>query len=314
MAKRFDPAYLQLLRSGELKRRVAEAYACLEACDICARECGVNRRESAEGASCRTGERAVVSSAGPHFGEENPLVGSGGSGTIFFSWCNLKCQFCQNYDISQRGNGYEVEPEELAGMMLSLQNQGCHNINFVSPSHVVPQILAGLLVAAEAGLRLPLVYNSGGYDSLKTLKLLDGVVDIYMPDMKYADADVARRYSKIANYPAVNQAAVREMHDQVGDLSTDDRGVAQRGLLVRHLVLPDGLAGTAEIVRFLRDEISPDTYINVMAQYRPCYRAYELPPLNRRITDQEYARAVALAQEAGLRLDERRPRLLWLWR
>jgi putative pyruvate formate lyase activating enzyme len=314
MARRFEPAYLQLLLSGELKQRVETAYARLEACDICARACGVNRRESAEGAACKTGERAVVSSAGPHFGEENPLVGTGGSGTIFFAWCNLWCQFCQNYDISQRGSGYEVEPEDLAGMMLSLQGQGCHNINLVSPSHVVPQILAGLLVAAEAGLRLPLVYNTGGYDSLETLRLLDGVVDIYMPDMKYADADAARHYSKIANYPAVNQAAVREMHRQVGDLRMDDRGIAQRGLLVRHLVLPEGQAGTGEIVGFLRDEISPDTYINVMAQYRPCFRAHELPPLNRCITDQEYAQAVNLAQKAGLRLDERRPRLMWLWR
>jgi putative pyruvate formate lyase activating enzyme len=314
MGSAFEPAYLQLLRSGELKRRVKAAYARLAACDICARECGVNRRESAEGAACKTGERAVVSSAGPHFGEEDPLVGTGGSGTIFFAWCNLWCQFCQNYDISQRGSGYEVEAEELAGMMLSLQSQGCHNINLVSPSHVVPQILAALLVAAEAGLRRPLVYNTGGYDSLETLKLLDGVVDIYMPDMKYADANIARRYSKIANYPVVNQAAIREMHNQVGDLRIDDRGVAQRGLLVRHLVLPEDQAGTAEIVAFLRDEISPDTYINVMAQYRPCFRAHELPPLNRRITDQEYSRAVELAQEAGLRLDERRTRLMWLWR
>jgi len=314
MVQRFEPAYLQLLRSGELKRRAAKAYARLEACDICARECGVNRRESAEGASCQTGEQAVVSSAGPHFGEENPLVGTGGSGTIFFSWCNLKCQFCQNSEISQLGIGHEVEPEELAKMMLSLQSQGCHNINFVSPSHVVPQILAGLLIAAEAGLRLPLVYNTGGYDSLKTLKLLDGVVDIYMPDMKYADPDVGRRFSKIDNYPAVNQAAVREMHCQTGDLTMDKRGVAQRGLLIRHLVLPDGLAGTPEIARFLRDEISPDMYINVMAQYRPCYRAHELPPLDRSITNDEYAEAVQLAQEAGLRLDERRPRLMWLWR
>ncbi len=179
----------ELLRSGELERRVARAYSRLEACDICARECGVNRRESAEGAGCHTGERAVVSSAGPHFGEEDPLVGSGGSGTIFFSWCNLQCQFCQNAEISQMGHGQEVEPEDLARMMLDLQDQGCHNINFVSPSHVVPQILAGLLIAAQAGLRLPLVYNTGGYDSLKTLALLDGVVDIYMPDMKYADAE-----------------------------------------------------------------------------------------------------------------------------
>lgn len=314
MTKDFEPAYLALHRSGELKRRVAAAYARLEACDICARECGVNRRLSTEGAGCHTGERAVVSSYGPHFGEESPLVGRGGSGTIFFTWCNLRCQYCQNYEISQGGEGYEVEPEELARMMLSLQAQGCHNINVVSPSHVVPQILAGLLIAAEAGLRLPLVYNTGGYDSLKTLALLDGVVDIYMPDVKYADAEVGRRYSRVSRYPDVNQAAVKEMHRQVGDLTMDERGVAQRGLLVRHLVLPGGLAGTAKVVRFLRDEISPDTYTNVMAQYRPCYRAGNLPPLDRPITNQEYAEAVSLAQEAGLRLDERRTRLMWLWR
>jgi putative pyruvate formate lyase activating enzyme len=314
MSERFEPAYLKHLRSGELKRRVAETYARLEECDICARECGVNRRLSSEGASCRTGERAIVSSYGPHFGEENPLVGRGGSGTIFFSWCNLRCQYCQNYEISQGGAGQEVEPEDLARMMLSLQSQGCHNINFVSPSHVVPQILAGLLIAAQAGLRLPLVYNTGGYDSLKTLALLDGIVDIYMPDMKYADADAGQRYSKVRNYPRANQAAVKEMHRQVGDLAMDERGVAQRGLLVRHLVLPEDLAGTAEIVRFLRDEISLNTYINVMAQYRPCYRAREYPPLDRSITNQEYATAVHLVQEAGLRLDERKSRLIWLWR
>jgi len=314
VAEGFEAAYLRLLRSGELKRRVARAYARLEACDICARECGVNRHLSAEGAGCRTGLRAVVSSAGPHFGEERPLVGRGGSGTIFFSWCNLRCQFCQNAEISQLGYGREVEADELAQMMLGLQAQGCHNINLVSPSHVVPQILAGLLLAAEAGLRLPLVYNTGGYDSLKTLALLDGVVDIYMPDMKYADEEVAHRFSGVRDYPAVNQAAVKEMHRQVGDFRVDERGVAQRGLLVRHLVLPEGLAGTAEIVRFLRDECSPQTYINVMAQYRPCYRAHELPPLDRPITSQEYRAAARLAQEAGLRLDEHRPRLLWSWR
>jgi putative pyruvate formate lyase activating enzyme len=251
---------------------------------------------------------------GPHFGEEAPLVGTGGSGTIFFSWCNLGCQFCQNAEISQLGHGQAVEPEDLAKMMLGLQSQGCHNINFVSPSHVAPQILAGLLLAAEAGLRLPLVYNTGGYDSLATLALLDGIVDIYMPDMKYADADVARRFSQVDNYPAVNQAAVSEMHRQVGTLSTDERGVAQRGLLVRHLVLPEGQAGTAEVVRFLRDEISPNTYINVMAQYRPCYRANELPPLDRAVTHQEVAEAVDMARDAQLRLDQRRPRLIWTWR
>jgi putative pyruvate formate lyase activating enzyme len=313
MARRFEPAYLELHRSGELARRVQAAYARLEACDICARECGVNRRQSAKGAACRTGERAVVSSVGPHFGEEDPLVGSGGSGTIFFSWCNLRCRFCQNAEISQLGYGSETEPEELAGMMLKLQQMGCHNINLVSPSHVVPQILAGLLIAAEAGLHLPLVYNTGGYDSLKTLALLDGVVDIYMPDMKYADAKVARRFSQIDNYPAANQAAVKEMHRQTGDLVTDVRGVAQRGLLVRHLVLPEGLAGTAEIVHFLRDEISPRTYINVMAQYRPCHEAHNLPPLDRRITHDEYREALELAEEAGLRLDQRRRRGIWIW-
>jgi putative pyruvate formate lyase activating enzyme len=302
------------LRSGELERRVGLAYARLEDCDLCARECGADRRASPEKAGCHTGDRAMVSSYGPHFGEEDPLVGRGGSGTIFFTWCNLRCQFCQNYDISQGGQGHPVEPEDLATMMLDLQGQGCHNVNFVSPSHVVPQILAGVFIAAKAGLRLPLVYNTGGYDSLATLELLDGVVDIYMPDMKYADPDVGRRFSRVAHYPAVNWAAVREMHRQVGDLTMDERGVAQRGLLVRHLVLPQGLAGTAEIVRFLRDEISANTYINVMAQYRPAYRAHSLAPLDRRITDAEYGEAVRLAEEAGLRLDQRRPRILWAWR
>jgi len=308
----FEPAYLHLLRSSELKQRVTEAYQRLEACDICPRQCGVNRRESAKGAVCRTGERAFVSSYNSHFGEEAPLVGIRGSGTIFFAWCNLKCQYCQNYEISQFGEGREVEPEQLAAMMLHLQEIGCHNINFVSPTHVVPQILAAIWIAAQAGLRVPLVYNTGGYDSVKTLRLLDGVFDIYMPDMKYAHEPTARRLSKVKDYPAINRAAVTEMHRQVGDLCTDQRGIALRGLLVRHLVLPEGLAGTAEVVRFLAEEISPDTYLNVMDQYRPCYRAREFSELNRRITPAEYAKAVRLAQTAGLhRLDQRRPRLLF---
>ncbi len=315
MVHRFEAAYLKVYRTGELKRRVAEAYRRLEQCDICARECGVNRRESAQGTACRTGERAVVSSCAPHFGEESPLVGRGGSGTIFFSWCNLMCQYCQNYEISQLGYGQQVEPENLATMMLRLQATGCHNINFVSPSHVVSQILAGLLLAAKAGLHLPLVYNTGGYDSLKTLELLDGIVDIYMPDMKYADEAVGHRYSKVKNYPAVNQAAVKEMHRQVGDLVVDEDGVALRGLLVRHLVLPEGLAGTHESVRFLAEEISLNTYINIMDQYRACYKATDLPPLHRHITRQEYDEAVQMALDAGLnRLDKRGPRLVWLFR
>ncbi len=296
---------------AELGRRVKAAYARLEVCDLCPRECGVNRRESAQGAGCpHRRARSGLQCRAP-FWRGGSSGGARGSGTIFFAWCNLACQYCQNADISQLGHGYEVEPAELAQLMLSVQAQGCHNVNLVSPSHVVPQILAALLIAVDAGLRLPLVYNTGGYDSPKTLALLDGVIDIYMPDMKYARSEPALRYSRVPRYPEVNQAAVREMHRQVGDLTLDDRGIAQRGLLVRHLVLPDDLAGTAETVRFLREQISPHTYINVMDQYRPCYRAHDLPPLNRRITAEEYARAVQHAQEAGLRLDERPARLRW---
>jgi putative pyruvate formate lyase activating enzyme len=307
----FEPAYLQLLRAGELRERVARAYEHLSVCDVCARNCDVDRRAGQVGV-CRTGEWAKVSSYGPHLGEEDPLRGWRGSGTVFFTRCNLKCQFCQNHDISQTESGYEVEPEQLASIMLELQAQGAHNINFVSPSHVVPQIMAAVLIAAEAGLRLPLVYNTGGYDSMAMLRLLDGVIDIYMPDMKYADAEIARRYSKIADYPQVNQAAVREMFRQVGDLRINEMGLAWRGLLVRHLVLPGNLAGTDEVVRFLADEISPDTYLNLMDQYRPAYKAHHFPELNRGITRQEYQAAARMAQEAGLRrLDERRA-LFWL--
>jgi putative pyruvate formate lyase activating enzyme len=305
----FKPAYLALLRSGELKQRVRAAYERLHACDFCGRECRVDRYEKP--GTCKTGVRAVVTSYHPHLGEEDPLRGWRGSGTIFFAWCNLNCQFCQNYDISQLGHGREVEPEDLAEMMLSLQAQGCHNINVVSPTHVVPPILTAVLIAAQAGLRLPLVWNTGGYDSMAALALLDGVVDIYMPDMKYANEETARKYSKVKNYPAVNQAAVKEMHRQAGDLVLDENGVALRGLLVRHLVLPEGLAGTPEIARFLAEEISCDTYINVMDQYRPCYKASELPPLERPITRAEYEQAMEQARAAGLhRFDKRERRFL----
>ena len=310
-----EAAYVALHRSGELRERVREAYTRLAACDICPRRCGVNRRQSAKGAVCRTGEKAWVSSCQAHFGEESPLVGTRGSGTIFFTHCNLRCQYCQNFDISQLGHGEEVEPEGIAAMMLRLQNRGCHNVNLVTPSHVVPQILAAVLVAVEAGLRVPLVYNTGGYDALDTLALLDGVVDIYMPDMKYADAEVGRAYSGVEDYPAVNREAVKEMRRQVGDLQVDDRGIATRGLLVRHLVLPNDLAGTAAIVRFLVAEVSAATYLNVMDQYRPCYNVGSLPKLNRRIAVQEFDEAIRLAHEAGLhRLDQRarRPFALFL--
>ncbi len=315
MAERsFTPAYLALLHSGELKQRVEEAYRRLAHCELCPRACGVNRLEGQLG-SCRTGALAIVASYHAHFGEEAPLVGYGGSGTIFFSNCNLRCVYCQNYDISQGEIGRPVEPTALAAMMLDLQEAGCHNINFVSPTHVVPQILAGVLIAAQAGLRLPLVYNTGGYDALETLALLDGVIDIYMPDMKYADAEIGRRYSGIPDYPERNQAAVLEMHRQVGDLVMDERGIALRGLLIRHLVLPGGLAGTREIMRFIAERVSRNSYVNVMDQYRPCYRASEFRELNRRITREEFEQAVRWAQEAGLhRLDHlvSRPRVWFL--
>ncbi|MFQ5854184.1 MAG: radical SAM protein [Anaerolineae bacterium] len=305
----FEPAYVSLLRSGELKERVRVAYQHLEDCDLCARYCYVNRRETTRGAVCRTGERAVVSSYGAHHGEEDPLRGRRGSGTIFFAWCNLRCAFCQNWEISWKGVGREVEPEEIASMMLKLQDQGCHNINFVSPSHVVAQILTGVLIAAEAGLRLPLVYNTGGYDSPEALALLDGVIDIYMPDLKYSDPDIARKYSRVRDYPAINWAAVKEMHRQVGDLVLDDNGVALRGLLVRHLILPEGLAGTDAVLRYIAEEISPNTYINLMSQYRPAYRAHEHPVLDRSITSDEYRQVFELAEKYGLRrLDQRRAR------
>jgi putative pyruvate formate lyase activating enzyme len=297
----FEPAYLALLRSGELAERARRAVEALACCDLCARYCRVDRHVSIEGAVCRSGRRAVVHGFGPHHGEENPLRGWCGSGTIFFSGCNLRCVYCQNWEISQKGLGREVAAEELASMMLTLQARGCHNVNLVTPSHVVAQILEALAIAAGEGLRLPLVYNTGGYDSAEALALLDGVVDIYMPDLKYADSALARRYSHVRDYVARNRAALREMHRQVGDLTLDARGVALRGLLVRHLVLPEDLSGTERVLSFLAAEISPDTYLNLMAQYRPCYRADRHPPLDRPLRAEEHADAVELARRYGLR-------------
>ncbi|MDH3304548.1 MAG: radical SAM protein [Gammaproteobacteria bacterium] len=294
------PAYLTLAESGELSMRVAAAWQRMEDCDLCARYCHVDRRATIKGAVCRTGRRAIVHGHGPHHGEEDPLRGSLGSGTIFFSWCNLRCVYCQNWDISQKGLGRKVEPDQLAAMMLSLQAQGCHNINFVTPSHVVAQIIAAVDIAANKGLRLPLVYNTGGYDSLEALRLLDGIIDIYMPDLKYDDSDKAHSYSHVRNYVEVNRAAVKEMHRQVGDLVVDANGIAQRGLLVRHLVLPNDVAGTDRVLEFLADEISTDTYVNIMDQYRPCYRANDYPALNRSLTSREYARTRAAAVSLGL--------------
>ncbi len=282
-----------------LEKRAQEALARLASCKICPRRCQANRLEDERG-YCRTGRWARVASYTPHFGEEPPLVGRSGSGTIFFSGCNLSCLFCQNWDISQEDQGHEVRAEELAKMMLALQDSGCHNINFVTPTHVVPQILEALVLAREGGLSVPLVYNSGGYDSAEALLLLDGIIDIYMPDAKYGQDGPAQKYSAAPGYTAVNKAALKEMHRQVGDLQMDEEGIALQGLLVRHLVLPADAAGTEEVVRFISQEISVHTYLNVMAQYHPEYQACRYPELSRAITAREYAQALHLAEKAGL--------------
>lgn len=282
-----------------LEERASEAVSRLESCQICPRRCRVNRIKDELG-FCRGERHARVYSHAPHFGEEPPLVGVQGSGTIFFSGCNLACVFCQNYEISQLNQGAKVRAEGLAAMMIRLQDLGCHNINFVTPTHFVPQILEALALAKEAGLTVPLIYNSGGYDSVETLQLLDGVFDIYMPDMKYGSDEMALRYSDAPEYTGFAKAAILEMHRQVGDLKIDADGVAVRGLLVRHLVLPEGAAGTAEVVRFLSQEVSGNTYLNVMAQYRPEYKACGYSRLNRSITAGEYKEAVRMSADAGL--------------
>ena len=292
------PSYLALLESGELAARRERALSLLERCRLCPRACGVNRLAGDPGV-CRTGRLALVSSAHPHFGEESPLVGTSGSGTVFFAGCNLKCLFCQNYEISHLAAGAEAAANRLAFSMLRLQEAGCHNINLVTPTHVVPQLLEALEIAAKGGLHLPIVYNTGGYDSVEALRLLDGVVDIYMPDVKYLDAAAAARYSDAADYPEVVREAIREMHTQVGNLEISAQGIAVRGLLVRHLVMPGMLEDTARIAAFLAD-VSRDTYVNVMDQYRPEYLAGEHPPLDRPLSRDEWREALRIARAAGL--------------
>ena len=299
------PGYLVFHEQGKLGDRIAAAREMLSPCRVCPRECKVDRLDNEKGI-CRTGAKAVVSSYAPHFGEESPLVGSGGSGTIFLSHCNLLCVFCQNYEISHLGQGIETDAGQLASMMVSLQRQGCHNINFVTPSHVVPQILAALPKAVEKGLSVPLVYNSSGYDSVESLKLLEGIFDIYMPDFKFWTKDSGKRFAKAPDYAETAKKVILEMHRQVGDLVMDEEGVAVKGLLVRHLVMPGALDETREILRFLAREVSVDTYVNVMDQYRPCGKAFEFPPIDRRLRNDEFQEALNLAREAGLqRLDEK---------
>jgi len=301
--KEFNPAYLKMFLEGKLSQKIELFYQKMRSCEICPRSCKVNRLDGQKG-YCRTGENALVSSFGPHYGEESPLVGNSGSGTIFFTHCNLGCFFCQNYDISHLGYGNEMEEMDLALIMLKLKRLGCHNINFVTPTHVVPQILKALALATEQGLDLPLVYNSGGYDSVETLKLLDGIFDIYMPDFKYSDPRVAKKFSNAEDYPEVVKKALKEMHRQVGDLVLDQKGIAKKGLLIRHLVLPENQAGTEEVMRFISEELSPNSYVNVMEQYRPEFKARDFPLLNRRITKNEYLEALKMAKDAGIkRLD-----------
>ena len=301
------PAYVELFESGELARRAKQALDLLVDCTVCARQCHADRTSEENLESyCRTGRLARVNSCLPHHGEEDCLRGWNGSGTIFFSHCNLRCVFCQNFDISWKGQGREVASDELAGMMLELQHCGCHNVNLVTPSHVVPQILEALCIAAQAGLRLPIVYNTGGYDSLQSLQLLDGVVDIYMPDFKFWSPQVSDELACAEDYQAVACRAIREMHRQVGDLVLDETGLARRGILVRHLVMPGGQSGTPEVMSFLAREISIDTYVNLMPQYRPEGQADRHPSINRAITLIEFNDAVQTAKDEGLwRFDRR---------
>lgn len=298
-------AYSEMHKQGELARRAKEAAAHLAHCDLCPRHCGADRASGQFGV-CRIGDRAVVSSYGPHFGEESVLVGSGGSGTVFFAGCNLLCSFCQNADISHGLEGMPVDSAGLAEIFLFIQRRGCSNLNLVTPTHVVPMWLEALDTACKKGFDLPLVYNCGGYESVKTLTLLDGVVDIYMPDFKFADTAVAEEFCQASDYPERAKEAFAEMHRQVGDLVTDDRGLAVSGLLVRHLVMPEGLAGTSEVMSFLAEKISRDTYVNIMDQYRPCHMAYRHPKAKRRPTGQEIQEAIQAAADAGIyRLDEK---------
>lgn len=299
MKRILEVSYRQLLKTGKLKEKSRKARERLSCCDLCAHACRVNRLQG-PGGICQAGDSVQISSFGPHFGKENVLVGRAGSGTIFFTGCNLKCVFCQNWEISHLRQGELISVEELAKIMLQLAESGCHNINLVTPTPYLPQILAALEIAAHQGLNLPVVYNCGGYESPIALELLSGVVDIYMPDLKFGDDEKAFSLTGARNYFSAVKAAVAEMHRQVGDLLLDADGIAYRGLIVRHLVLPGNLAATGQIINFIAKEISPHTYLNLMDQYYPAFRAGKFPPLNRRLHAHEYQSAVEMAKAAGL--------------
>ena len=294
-----QPSYMQLYESGELEHRIARLMKMLEACALCPRQCKVNRLRGESG-YCQAGADLQVSSYFPHFGEERPLVGRHGSGTIFLTHCNLKCNFCQNYDISHLGVGEIVSPQKFSRMMIALQQQGCHNINFVTPTHFAPQIVAALPDAIKMGMQLPIVYNCGGYESLEVIELLDGIVDIYMPDAKFSSNEHAERFANAPDYFAVLKEVLLEMQRQVGILKIDENGIAYQGLLIRHLVMPNDVAGSEEILKFIAEKLSPDSYVNVMSQYRPCFDALEEPLINRRITASEFHQAIGIAKKYNL--------------
>jgi len=294
----FKPGYLRLYENRKLEERIEQLFKILESCELCARKCKVNRLEGEKG-YCRSGKELVLSSYGPHFGEEPELVGMHGSGTIFLTNCNLLCIYCQNYEISHQGEGEVKGEAEVADYMLRLQAIGCHNINLVTPTHFTPQLVKATGIAAGKDLHLPIVWNCGGYENAETIRLLDGIVDIYMPDIKYSASEPARKYSNSPDYFERCQEAVKEMHRQVGDLRVDERGIAYRGLLVRHLVLPDNLAGSEEVLKFVAS-LSRGSYVNIMDQYRPCGEAYKYKELNRRPTSIEYFKAVDMARKLGL--------------
>jgi putative pyruvate formate lyase activating enzyme len=307
----FVPAYLKLYEADRsvFRERIEEGLSVLENCNVCPRDCYVNRMEDEHG-KCRTGRKAWVGSYFPHFGEEDCLRGWNGSGTIFFSFCNLKCVFCQNHELSWKGAGKQVTAEDIADMMIELQERGCHNINFVTPEHVVPQVLEAIPPAIEKGLHIPIVYNTSAYDSYHSLKLMEGIVDIYMPDFKFWDPGLSKFYMTESTYPEVARTAIKEMHRQVGDLKFDGDGLALRGLLVRHLVMPNRVAGADKIFRFLAEEVSPHTYVNIMDQYYPDAQVVRKPgrfkEIERRVTGEEFREARQYAVEAGLyRFDER---------
>jgi len=309
---RFEPSYIKTHREGRLKDKIETLLSMLRSCVICPRRCKVNRLEGEEG-YCKSGRMARVASFNSHFGEESPLVGRYGSGTIFLSSCNLLCSFCQNYEISHLREGMEVSPDQLADMMLQLQSMGCHNINFVTPTHMIAQIMEALPLAIDRGLHIPLVYNSSGYDSVHTLKILEGVFDIYMPDFKFWDSSWAKRYCNAPDYRERAIEAIKEMHRQVGDLKLTEDGIALRGLIIRHLVMPEGVAGSEGVLNFISKEISQDTYVNIMDQYRPCGKALEDEYINRRISAKEFREAMAIAKRVGLRRLDPRDRIRFIF-